>query len=312
MIKNIKNNKILIISHIADIDGMGSVILAKKYYENIDYILCEVRDLPNIFENNDFNNYEIIYLCDLPLSPSAIEVLNNHKEITSKLKHFDHHASYDEIVPEYVNSIIEVNDRKTCGTELFYNYLLTLDNKLNNKFYKKFVEATREQDTWDFNEESYNAKLLASTHALVGPESYIDLISSLDDSIEFKIPKLFDNLYQSDLEKQKRYIDYVNSNLLITIYKDYKIGVTIAEQYRSIVGDEICKLRPELDFVMILNYSRNTASLRCVKENIDLNQICLEFHHDGGGHKKAAGFMLDKESIPKVQEYHNLYLENLK
>lgn len=311
MIKRINNNKILMISHIADIDGMGSVILAKKYYENIDYILCEVRDLPEVFENNDFNNYEVIYICDLPLSPSAIEVLNNHKEITSKLKHFDHHASYDEIVPEYVNAVIEVNSRKTCGTELFYNYLLTLDNKLNTSFYRAFVESTREQDTWDFGVESYNAKLLASTHALIGPESYIELICSLDDSNEFKIPELFDNLYQSDLEKQKRYIDYINNNLLITKYKDYKIGVTIAEQYRSIVGDEICKLRPELDFVMILNYSRNTVSLRCVKENIDLNKICLEFHHDGGGHKKAAGFILDKESIPKVQEYHNLYLENL-
>lgn len=30
MIKNINNNKVIMISHIADIDGMGSLILAKN------------------------------------------------------------------------------------------------------------------------------------------------------------------------------------------------------------------------------------------------------------------------------------------
>ncbi len=312
MIKKINNNKIMIISHIADIDGMGSIVLANKYYDNnVDYILCEVKDLSELFENVDFSNYEIIYLCDLPLVPSAIKVLENHKEITSKLKHFDHHASYGENTLKYINSVIDINGRKTCGTELFYNYLTSIDNKLNNNFYKTFVEATREQDTWDFEKEGYNAKLLASTHALIGPDSYIELICSLDDSDDFKLPKLFENLYKSDLDKQKHYINFINDNLLITNYKNYKIGVTIAEQYRSIVGDEICRLRPELDFVMIINYSRNTVSLRCIKDDIDLNDICLQFHHDGGGHKKAAGFIIDSESIPKIIDYHTMYLEKL-
>ena len=38
MIRKQNNNKILIISHIADCDGMGSVILGIKYFQNIDYI----------------------------------------------------------------------------------------------------------------------------------------------------------------------------------------------------------------------------------------------------------------------------------
>lgn len=98
----------------------------------------------------------------------------------------------------------------------------------------------------------------------------------------------------------------------MTTYKQYKIGVTIAEQYRSILGNEICKMRPDLDFVMILNYSRNSVSLRCVKDDVDLNQICAEFHHDGGGHKKSSGFVIDEESIPKIQEYHNEYLKKIR
>ncbi len=302
----------IIISHIADIDGLGSVILAKKYFKNIDYVLKEVKDLPDFFNEFDFSKYDEIFLCDLSISPSTIEVLNNHKEITSKLKHFDHHASYSKDIPSYVNSTIYLNNRKTCGTELFYNYLLSLDNKLNTPFYKTFVEATREQDTWDFQKECYNAKLLASIHALIGNESYINLICSLNDKEDFSLPKVYDDLYQADLEKQKNYIDYINNNLLITTYQNYKIGVTIAEQYRSIIGHAVCCLNPDLDFVMILNYSRNSVSLRCNKDNIDLNKIANSFHHDGGGHQKAAGFTIDAESIPKIKDYHNKYLENLK
>lgn len=313
MIKKINNNKILMISHMADIDGMRSVILADKFYNNqVDYILAETKDLANLFKTFDFSNYDVIYLCDLPLIPSAIEALDKHEEIISKLKHFDHHSSYGGVVPNYVNAHVTLNGRKTCGTELFYNYLLSLSTKLDSPFYHVFVEATRETDTWDFLEETYNAKMLACVYGIIGPVAYIELINSLNDLEEFKLPNLFSDLYEADLVRQRSYIDFVNENLLVTTYKQYKIGVTIAEQYRSILGNEICKMRPDLDFVMILNYSRNSVSLRCVKDDVDLNQICAEFHHDGGGHKKSAGFVIDEESIPKIQEYHNEYLKKIR
>ena len=41
MIKQINNNKILIISHLADIDGMGSIILGKFYFKEFDYLLAD-------------------------------------------------------------------------------------------------------------------------------------------------------------------------------------------------------------------------------------------------------------------------------
>lgn len=190
--------------------------------------------------------------------------------------------------------------------------MLSLSTKLDSPFYHVFVEATRETDTWDFLEETYNAKMLACVYGIIGPVAYIELINSLNDLKEFKLPNLFSDLYEADLVRQRSYIDFVNENLLVTTYKQYKIGVTIAEQYRSILGNEICKMRPDLDFVMILNYSRNSVSLRCVKDDVDLNQICAEFHHDGGGHKKSAGFVIDEESIPKIQEYHNEYLKKIR
>ncbi len=50
VIKNINNNRVMMITHIADIDGIGSLVLAKKYYNNLDYILCEVFELESVFK----------------------------------------------------------------------------------------------------------------------------------------------------------------------------------------------------------------------------------------------------------------------
>lgn len=311
MIKKISNNSnVIIISHIADIDGMGSIILAKKYYKNLDYILIEINELLDIFKNTNFYNYEIIYVCDLAISKSVQEYLDNHPEITYKLKHFDHHETCEN-TPKYINSIVNINNIPTCATELFYNYLTSLEEKFNKNFYKTYVEATRQQDNFDFGNEEYNAKLLAFTHALIGPENYIELICNLNDKENFKLPKIYEDLYISDLEKQKEYTDFVNKNLYVTNYNKYVIGITISEQYRSIVGNNICKLRPEIDFIMIINFNRNKVSLRSVKENIDLNVIGKKFHPDGGGHKLSAGFLIDSISIPKLKKYVDMYLENL-
>ena len=77
MIRNQNNNKILIISHIADCDGMGSVILGIKYFQNLDYILSESSDLEELLKE-DFSSYEQIFICDLPFSKETINVIENN------------------------------------------------------------------------------------------------------------------------------------------------------------------------------------------------------------------------------------------
>ena len=52
MIRKQENNKILIISHMADCDGMGSVILGIKYFKNIDY------DGYEFYKNEYISQYE--------------------------------------------------------------------------------------------------------------------------------------------------------------------------------------------------------------------------------------------------------------
>ena len=311
MIKKQDNNKILIISHMADCDGMGSVILGIKYFKNIDYILCEASDLECLLKE-DFSNYEQIFICDLPFFKVTINVIENNSYLKEHLKHFDHHeSSGSDNNYSFVNEVISIDGLTVSATYLFYQYLKSLSDKLNKRFYEEFVEGVRAYDIWDKNGDFELGKKITNVFTLMEPVSFIDYICSLDDSKEFKITKEIDNLILSNENKMNNYFEKAYEKIVITDYKGYKMAVTINEQYRSLLGNYICNKNKDIDFVLIINFERLSCSLRCEKDGVDVSVIASEFQYDGGGHTKASGFTLDSESIPKVKKYVDLYLDNI-
>lgn len=311
MIRKQENNKILIISHMADCDGMGSVILGIKYFKNIDYILCEASDLECLLKE-DLSNYEQIFICDLPLFRETINVIENNSYLKEHLKHFDHHeSSVSDNNHSFVNEVISINGLTVSATYLFYQYLKSLGDKLNKKFYEEFVEGVRSYDIWDKNGDFELGKKITNVFTLMEPVSFIDYICSLDDSKEFMITKEIDNLILSNEKKMNNYFEKAYEKIVITDYKGYKMAVTINEQYRSLLGNYICNKNKDIDFVLIINFERFSCSLRCEKDGVDVSVIASEFQHDGGGHTKSSGFILDSESIPKIKKYVDLYLDNI-
>ena len=311
MIRKQENNKILIISHMADCDGMGSVILGIKYFKNIDYILCEASDLECLLKE-DLSNYEQIFICDLPLFRETINVIENNSYLKEHLKHFDHHeSSVSDNNHSFVNEVISINGLTVSATYLFYQYLKSLGDKLNKKFYEEFVEGVRAYDIWDKNGDFELGKKITNVFTLMEPVSFIDYICSLDDSKEFMITKEIDNLILSNEKKMNNYFEKAYEKIVITDYKGYKMAVTINEQYRSLLCNYICNKNKDIDFVLIINFERFSCSLRCEKDGVDVSVIASEFQHDGGGHTKSSGFILDSESIPKIKKYVDLYLDNI-
>ena len=239
MLRKQENNKILIISHMADCDGMGSVILGIKYFKNIDYILCEASDLECLLKE-DLSNYEQIFICDLPLFRETINVIENNSYLKEHLKHFDHHeSSVSDNNHSFVNEVISINGLTVSATYLFYQYLKSLGDKLNKKFYEEFVEGVRAYDIWDKNGDFELGKKITNVFTLMEPVSFIDYICSLDDSKEFMITKEIDNLILSNEKKMNNYFEKAYEKIVITDYKGYKMAVTINEQYRSLLGDYI-------------------------------------------------------------------------
>lgn len=312
MLKQINNNKILIISHIADIDGMGSVILGKYYFKDIDYLLAENNHDFDLEKDIDVNIYETIYICDLGFNDKNLEYVLNRPDVASKIKNFDHHESeLEKNKYSFVNEVIKLNERLTCATELFYNYLLTLPNSefLKSKFFKEFVEAVRSLDTWTFKETNNNlGSDLAVLLGYLGVVKFIDLISSLDCSDTFYLPESYEDIINIQNEtKERDVVNYLSKSKVIE-YNNYKIAVSISEGFRSDVGDALMNKYSDADFALIINFYRNTCSLRTNNDKYDMGLIAKEFTNNGGGHKRSAGFQFDEESIPKIINIISKYL----
>ena len=312
MLKQINNNKILVISHIADIDGMGSVILSKFYFKDIDYLLAENNHDYDLEKDIDVSNYDTIYVCDLNFNDKNLEYILNNPEVAAKIKNFDHHESEEwKNKYSFVNEVIYLNDRLTCATELFYNYLLTLPNSefIKSKFFKEFVEAVRSLDTWTFKETNNNlGPDLAVLHGYLGAVKFINLISSLDCSDTFYLPESYENIINIQNETKKHDVANYLSKSKVIEYNNYKIAVSISEGYRSDVGDTMMNKYSDADFALIINFYRNTCSLRTNNDKYDMGLIAKEFTQNGGDHKRAAGFQFDEESIPKIINIISKYL----
>lgn len=82
----------------------------------------------------------------------------------------------------------------------------------------------------------------------------------------------------------------------------YNVGISISENYRSTVGNELSARHKELDFILIANFVRRAFSFRTVND-INLNEIASII--GGGGHEKAAGASMNDENLKIF--YKSLY-----
>lgn len=69
--------KRLLISHIADEDGITPVILAKIVYGEIDTLLLNPKDVDEAFLNN-VDKYDSIHVVDLNVSPMLAQKIDEN------------------------------------------------------------------------------------------------------------------------------------------------------------------------------------------------------------------------------------------
>lgn len=297
------NNKKLIISHIADVDGVSAVILAKLHYENIDYCLVEFSELEELLkklvQNNSYKQYDEIFITDVSFRPSSLKIIDTNEELKSKIKHFDHHISELDSMDKYpfVNIVNERNGKLECGTTLFYEYI-EKDFKYKSEFLDKYLEAVRSYDTGGpFCGNEYGNKLVM-LFGLIGIDNFIKKFSNGIKESKDPITNEDNELMNLEIERRNEYVDICDKNLIRINLNGRKVGVSISELYRSIVGNQLSrKYKDELDYILILNFQRNQFSFRTVKDNINVGQIAKSFTKEGGGHTKAAGMPLNKDTL---------------
>ena len=284
--------KRLIISHIADPDGVTPIILSKLVFEEFDYILSENKDVNDNVKNN-LDKYDFIYVVDLNISEELADFIEeNYKD---KIMIIDHHLSCNNM-NKY--SFIEVNaEGKESGTSLYYKYLLNNynNNLLNRESTKMLVEHVRTMDIYDFSKTSKEeAEKLEMIFKIYGKDRFIDKFYNviINDLELYSKEDL--NLVELEKERIKRYIE--EKDFMEISLDNKRVGVVFAERYISELGNYLINKYDYLDYIVLINIDKKISYRGNGK--VDLSVIAKKF--GGGGHINAAGNCLSSGLKEKV------------
>ena len=298
----------LLLSHIADPDGITPIILLNLLKEEFEYKLFEVNDLSKYvevsIENNEFDKYELIYITDLGVSKDCADKIVNSK-YKDKIKLFDHHESR-YYLNDYDFAIVteEVNGFKECGTSLFYKYLV--DTYKNDILTKEsvitFVELVRENDTWQFTDFEKDAHDLSTLFSFYGRDTYIEIYTNfLRNNDKFYFSKTELNVLKSLNRKMQEYLEEKEDKVIIRNINGYNVGIVFAERYRSNLGNHLAHIyKDQVDFICIINLARH-ISLRGIKEDKPVNKFAEIY--GGGGHPLASAMPYPIDLKEKIIDY---------
>lgn len=291
MKKILNDNKVLVISHEDDIDGLGGVILGYLAFKDIDYMLIHVTEQTEIVDFVKNSNYEKVFITDLGLEDKIADEIN---ELGMNILHFDHHET-SMYASKYAFSTVEIqrNGISTCGTELFYLYLKENNLLKDNALIKRFVEDTRAYDNWDWvKNNNVEANDLNKLFSIVGIDTYI---SKMVDKLRNNNKDIFDEtdkyLIELKTQEEKKLIELSDKSLIIREKDGLKFGIVFGNKFLSIIGNTLCNRHSELDYMLLIDPLEKKVSLRSVR--IDVSKVAESY--GGGGHKYAAGFSLNKE-----------------
>ena len=294
------DEKLLLISHVADPDGITPIILAKMVYKEVDVILLNPNEVDAKLEEN-IDKYNLIHITDLSITELLAKKIED--EYKDKVKLFDHHKTALNLNKfSFAKVVIEEDNKKQSATSIYYKYLLKLSNNklLHKKVVKQLVEQVRIIDTYDFKTENDKMALnLEYLFSILGRDNYVDYFRKyIKNNDEFKYTEKENYLIKLQKDKIDNYIKQKEEEVIFAKYKNYKIALVYAESNRSILGNYLLK-KYDIDFSIIINISKGISYRG--NDKVDLSIIAKE--QGGGGHKNASGSPLPTDILEKITKY---------
>lgn len=296
----------------SDLDGIGCGILVQLAFgkDNAEISYCDYDNIDSTVKEyleTEQDDTIPIYITDIRVNEETAELLNKRGNVQL----LDHHPTalglnkYDwcDVVIEDFKGI------KTSGTMLFYHWLGMngcLSEELeNNKALKRFAELVRDYDTWrwsELGEDGVICKQVNDLLYLYGRDDFIHwCVSEIHDEV-------FPRLYAKDevvlkikQDEIDRYIEEKDKTMFTSTMCGKVCGFVFADRFVSELGNRLCKMHPEIDFVAMIDIDGCTVSYRTVKEDIDLGKDVASLF-GGGGHPKAAGSEFSQSIKLKVIE----------
>lgn len=277
-----------------DLDGVGCAILAKMVF-NADITFVGPKNInehiKNYVENQKYKEFEYTYITDLSVNEEIAEMINN-SEMQNRCLLLDHHKTA-KWLNKYSWSFVEIENQRgrTSGTSLFYDYLtetMSLAETHLLDFVDEFVELVRKYDTWQWKDDNDPVpKMWNDLLWIYGRDKFIETTIEKIKSKRIVFTEIEEIILQYKQKEINKDIKVKGNEIRYLEFLGYKIGVVFAERFVSELGNDLCELHPEIDFIAIIDIGSAQISYRTVKNNIDVSSIAEIF--GGGGHNKAAG-----------------------
>lgn len=300
-----KENKVLIIYHRVDFDGVFSALIAKKYYSEVENVIVDTfgytynDDLPN-FNLQPFNVDKLV-LVDISF-PADIMLDLLEKYGPDNIEWIDHHitAINDSEKYGYSNGLpgLRMLGRGAC--ELCWKYYF--DNSLNTL--PLLIRRLSDYDVWyKESTEIWNNSVIPiqlGIRSLFGVK-----LGNLDPDQVFT-PEFLNKVIQTGkpihdylLGKWKSSI--ANSSFDITVAGSYKGIAIISPEFNSSMFESV---RDDYQVFCIVSPQRKTGMYSCSLYSepdgrlgdFQLGQYLKE-NYGGGGHPTAAGCQLNQEQF---------------
>ncbi len=256
-----------VIYHANCTDGFGAAYAAWKCLGNkAQYFAAKHGDAPPDVAGKNVAILDFSY--DNATTKEMIKVADN-------LIVIDHHKSAVVELHDISNAVFDMNH---SGAMLAWKYFHP------GKDAPKFIEYIEDRDLWKW-ELPYSKEFSAAFDMV--PFDFEEFETFEDDSV-------FDDAVKRGsyiLAYSKTVIKKVCENAVERNYDGKKVLVVNASHWMSEIGSH---LSPNCDFAMIWFYDHEAnctkVSMRSFHDYIDVSEIAKK--HGGGGHKKAAGFIL--------------------
>ncbi|MEY8421991.1 hypothetical protein AALB52_04465 [Lachnospiraceae bacterium 38-14] len=293
-----------------DLDGVGCAVLAKlAFKDEVDIEYCNYDEInEKVLEYIKQNDNKIpIYITDISVKEELAKLLDKRGNVQL----LDHHPTALEL-NKYSWCRVMVEDLsglKTSGTKMFYHWLgmngCFSDELENNKLLNRFAELVRDYDTWrwaELGDEGIICKQVNDLLYLYGREKFISwCVSKICCSDSFNLDDTDKLLFDIKQKEINDYVEEKDKQLFTSPMCGWIAGFVFADKYFSELGNRLCTMHPEIDFVAMIDMD-GTVSYRTIREDLDLGQrVAKQF--GGGGHPKAAGSQFSKEVMLKTVEH---------
>lgn len=300
-----------------DLDGVGCAILAKLFFADEPCITyCDYGDIDHKVKTL-LNNAEIlhsedkIFITDISISKELAKRIEA-SSLECAIKLFDHHATAEPL-NEFSWCKVRATDEEdhdlTCGTKMFYDHLVHQYGDLYKNSLCDFVDFVRQWDTWTWKNTGERGRAAKYMNDLLDIRGRYDFINHFVHQFQTKGYCYLDDIDKMLLEiRQKEIQEYIHEKsqqMQNAHWGEYNVGIVFADRFISELGNQLCELYPEIDFIAMINIANQKVSYRTIHD--DINLAAFAQRYGGGGHPKAAGsqFTEDvlKETIEKIFDY---------